>query len=382
MVKDKEFYKRFFSMCVVIVLQNIITLSVNLADNVMLGNYNETALSGATAVNQLQFVYQQLLLGIGDALVILGSQYWGRKQTGKIKTVASIAIACGITVMLIYVVLTTVMPREIVAIFTKDEAIIDQGVAYLITIKYTYIFFCFTSILLSLLRSVETVKIAFYLSISSLIINCSINYILIYGHFGFPEMGIEGAAIGTLISRIIELSLLVLYIIFKEKKLQINLKELLYFDKKMFFTYIKIAVPIIIGAAFWGINTAAQTAILGNMSSSAIAANSVASNLFLLVKTSAVGTASTTAVLIGKMIGQGKTEELKTYSRTFQVMFVIFGAVCSVILYFLIDPVLSIYNLSEESKNLAHSFLLVLVFIMFFMSYQMPTNTGLIRGAG
>lgn len=382
MVKDREFYKQFFSICIVIVLQNIITLSVNLADNLMLGSYLESALAGATAVNQIQFIYQQILMGIADGLVIFGSQYWGKKQTGEIKKLSSITLTLGVGVMILFFLCATFFTENMVQIFTNDTAIVEQGVAYLSISRYSYIFFCFTYLLLATLRSVQVVKIAFYLSVSTLIINCSINWVLIYGRFGFPELGIRGAAIGTLIARIVELIILLCYITWKEKILQLKITDYFVFDRQLFKGFIKIAAPIILISSLWGVNTAAQTAILGHLSSSAITANSVASNLFLLLKTAAVGTASATSIIIGKTIGENKLDKVHEYAKTFQIMFVILGVTCGLLLFVLIEPVLALYGLSAESDALARSFLRVLCFVIAFMSYQMPTNAGLIRGGG
>lgn len=382
MTKDKEFYQQFFKICIVLVLQNVITLSVNLADNIMLGNYSEMALSGATAVNQIQFVYQQLILGVGDALVIFGSQYWGKGQTKEIKKIAAFAMACGAVIIAIFFLSATFIPETLMKIFTNDPLIIAEGLKYIYITRFTYVFLGIVLIVLATLRTVEIVKIAFMLSVSTLIINCSINWVLIAGRYGFPELGITGAAIGTLIARSVELIFLVIYITKKDKILHLNIRDFFAFDKAFAKPYLKLLGPVLFAAALWGVNTAMQTAILGHMSSNAIAANSVASNLFLLIKTAAVGAASTTTIIIGKAIGEGKGDKLKEYARTFQCMFLIIGVVGSIALFSLIQPVLSLYSLSDETRYLAEMFLTILCVVMFFMSYQMPTNIGIIRGAG
>ncbi len=382
MIRDKEFYKQFLKICIVLVLQNVLTLSVNLADNVMLGNYSEAALSGATAVNQIQFVYQQLIMGVGDALVIFGSQYWGKGQTREVKRVASIAMVTGIAIIAVFFIAASAAPEFLLTLFTKDTEIIAQGVSYLAVTRFTYILLGVVLILLATLRTVEIVKIAFVLSFSTLIINCSINWVLIAGRYGFPELGIVGAGIGTLVARTVELIILVSFIAFKEKVLRLKLRDFFGFDKELSKTYFKLLLPILFAALLWGVNTAMQTAILGHMSSNAIAANSVASNLFLLVKTGAIGAASTTTIMIGKAIGEGRSDELQDYAKTFQIMFVIMGIVGAITLFALKGPVLSLYNLSEETRYLAEIFLIILSGVIFFVTYQVPTNIGIIRGAG
>ena len=111
--RDKQFYKSFLLLCLPIVLQNVIALSVNLADNIMLGSYSEAALSGATAVNQIQFIYQNILMGIGDSMVILASQYWGKRDTAAMKKIASVAMRAGLIVMVVLFAVMSLFPAQV-----------------------------------------------------------------------------------------------------------------------------------------------------------------------------------------------------------------------------------------------------------------------------
>ena len=382
LIKEKQFYRSFFMLCLPIVLQNVISLSVNLTDNLMLGQYSESALSGVTAVNQIQFIYQNLLMGIGDGLVILAAQYWGKKDTASIRRISSVAMRTALVLMAALFVVVSVFPEQIVGLFTEDSAIIAEGVGYLQIVRFTYPFFCVTTILLAVLRSTEVVRIAFYLSLSTLAINFSINWVLIYGRFGMPRLGARGAAIGTLTARIIEFIVILVYICKKEKNLRLKLKDFLHVDRAIVGDYFRVSAPIILLQSLWGVNTALQTAILGHLTSSAIAANSMASNLFLIVKTVAVGSASTANVLIGKAIGQGDMKRVKDYAKTFQVIFLCMGICCGILLFALTEPVLSLYSFSDESRQLARSFLHILCIVMVGMSYQMPVNAGIIKGGG
>lgn len=296
----KTFYRDFFSIYTALVLQNVITISVNLADNMMLGAYSETALAGVAAVNQIQFVFQQLLMALGDGLVIFCSQYWGKKQTEPMKKIAAAAMHAGLVISAVLFLLVSLFPYQALHLFTADTQIIGEGVHYLNIIRFTYLFFAVTQILLATLRSIEVVKIAFCLSVMTFFVNCGINYVLIYGHFGAPRMGAAGAAVGTLTARIIECTVIITYIVKKEKHLKLCLSDYLHFDKILCRDYFKITAPMLLVQGLWGVNTALQTAILGHMTSAAIAANSAASTLFLLVKSAAVGAASTASIIIGK----------------------------------------------------------------------------------
>lgn len=381
-MNGQKFYKNFFSIYITLVLQNVITLSVNLADNLMLGSYSETALAGVAAVNQIQFVYQQIILALGDGLVIFCSQYWGKRRIDPMKKISSAAMRAALVAAVVLFAAVSIFPYEVVRIFTEDVPIIEEGVGYLGIVRFTYLFFAVTQILLASMRSVESVKIAFRLSVMTLLVNCGINYGLIFGHFGAPCMGAKGAAVGTLVARVLECVVLIWYVIKKDEKLRLRLKDYFSTDKVLVWDYIKIVVPILIVQGLWGVNTALQTVILGHMTAAAIAANSAAATLFLVVKSAAVGASSTASVLIGKTIGTGDMGLVKRYAKKLQCLFVLIGVVSGLFLFFIRIPVLGLYDLQPATKEMANAFLVILSVICVGMSYQMPTNNGIIRGGG
>ena len=153
LTKEKGFYKDFFSIYWVLVLHNIIVLGVNLADNVMIGSYNETSLSGVAAVNQIQFVFQQIIMASGNGLVILGSQYWGKGRTREIKRISTAALTVGVFFGIVLFLLGCFVPSKVVGVFTESNSIISEGVKYLEIIKYTYPVFAITNRLYCRLKS-------------------------------------------------------------------------------------------------------------------------------------------------------------------------------------------------------------------------------------
>ena len=128
----KNFYRNFLKLCSMLVLQNVVTLSVNLADNIMLGAFSETALSGVTTVNQVQFVFQQLLMALG------------KKETKPVRKISAWAMCTGIFIALILFILASFFPRQLLGLFTTDQTIIEAGLSYLAIIRFTYFFFAVT----------------------------------------------------------------------------------------------------------------------------------------------------------------------------------------------------------------------------------------------
>lgn len=380
--KDKSFYKSYFGMMLIVALQNLVTYSVNMADNIMLGSYNQDALSGAATVNQIFFMVQQFALSIGNALVVLASQYWGEKRIQPIRTLTGIALKLGVLCSIVIIGLCVIIPEPLLYLFTDSPAIVAQGREYLNLIQWTFILFILSNVLMAALRSVGTVKISFYISIVSLIVNIGINYTLIFGHFGFPKIGVRGAAIGTLVARIIELLIVVIYIWKADKKLHLFSKDLFTVNTGLRKDYTKVYIPIMCSQVLWGVSVPMQTAILGHLSADAIAANSVATTFYQYLKVIVMAMSSTSAVMIGNAIGRGDMKRIKSDARTLSVIDIAIGLVLGVVLILLRQPLLSMYNLTETATTMALNLIVIMGFVMIGMSYQMPVSFGIIQGGG
>ena len=383
--KDKTFYRTLFPILLTIALQNLVAYSVNMADNIMLGSYSQTALSSAATVNQIFFVVQQLALGIGDGLVALAAQYWGQNRVSPIRRLTGIALKCGVGLSIIVFALCSILPHQLLQLFTPDEAIIAAGMEYLSLLKYTFPLFIFYSVLVAALRSIGTVRIAFIASMVSLVVNVAINYTLIFGRFGFPELGVRGAAYGTLTARIVELGLVVVYLLKVDKKLCLFSENFLKGDRQLLRDFIKVDTPVMLSQLLWSVSVPIQTAILGHLSSDtvdAIAANSVATTFYQYLKVIVQAMSAACAVMIGTAIGRGDLKRVRSDGRTLSVLSVSIGLVLGVVLFLLRQPLLSLYNLSPETYVLADKLIMVMSVIMVGMSYQMPVSFGIIRGDG
>lgn len=380
--KDRAFYKTLFSMMIIVALQNIVTYSVNMIDNVMLGRLSQEALSGAATVNQIFFMVDQFALSIGNTLVAIASQYWGQKKIQPIRTLTGIALKLGIIVSLVIIAICGIFPEQVLRIFTTSPEIIAEGRSYLMIVMWTFALFIISNILMAALRAVGTVRIAFYTSIVSLCINAFGNYVLIYGKMGFPQLGIRGAAISTLVARIVELLIVIIYIAKADKKLNLFHKDLFRYNRELKKDYTKVYIPIMISQVLWGVSVPMQTAILGHLSADAIAANSVATTFYQYLKVVVLAMSATSAVLIGNAIGRGDMKEIKQEARTISVIDVAVGICLGLALIALRRPLLSLYNLNANATDLALTLILIMGFIMMTMSYQMPVSFGLIQGGG
>ena len=381
-VKDRKFYKSFWSMTVVIALQNLITFAVNLADNVMIGGYSQDALSGVAMVNQIQFLLQMLMLGTGSAIGVLGAQYWGKRELQPIRKATSIGVLLGVIVSAVMMVLVFFFPKQAIGLLTNEQAVIHEGSKYLVIICFSYVFFAVSNNLLSALRSVETVKIGFVVNLLALVVNIFLNYGLIYGKLGFPEMGVEGAAIATLTARIVEFVVVLAYVLAVDKKICWRPGNLLHVDKTMFRDYIRVGMPLILANGIWGIAMSVQTAFLGRLGNDTIAANSIATTIFQVVSVVAYAASNASSVLIGKTVGEGDIPRVKAYTKTLQMLFLMIGAVTGIALFSCREFIISLYDVTPAAAELARQFILVLSVTVVGTAYQCSCLTGIVTGGG
>ena len=382
-ISDKSFYKAFFAMTFTMALQNLIVFGVNLADSVMMGAYSETALSGVGICNNIQFFLNMAASGISSGMTVIASQYWGKREKKPILRVSAVAIWIGIIFTAVIFAFAAIAPETLIRLFTDKEAVIAQSVEYLDVIKHTYLMFTLSTILLSVLRSVETVKIGFYVSLSSFAVNIFLNYVLIYGKLGMPEMGIRGAAVATLVSRAIELAVILIYILLIDKKLEMRIRDLLAADKQMFRDYFKTGLPLMMSSVSWGIAMSIQGAIIGRLIESAIAANSIATTLFQVATVICYASSNVACVLIGKTIGENKPMEIiKQRSKNLQLIFLAIGVASSAILLISKNLIIDFYNATPQTVEITNQFIWVLCVTVIGTAYEAPCLCGIVSGGG
>lgn len=400
--RDRVFYSTLFPLLLGLTLQNLIAYSVNMADNIMLGSYSQNALSGAACVNQVFFIVQQLGLCIGDVMVMLGTQYWGQGRPGPIRRITGIALRFGVISGLVIVAACQLFPDRILSMFTTSPEIVAEGRVYMRIVSWTFLLFIVTNVFMAALRAVKTVRISFVISVISLVINVGINWCLIFGRYGLPEMGIAGAAVGTLAARAVELLVILYYL------MRVDTKLCLFGGKgagnaadgaanaensaadaedsaayaALRADFFRAGVPVVLGRMTWAITTPLQTVILGHLSSDAIAANSVATTFYQYLKVVVTAMASVSGIMIGSAIGRGDRKALHAEARTLCVIDVAIGAVLAALLFVLRRPLLSLYSLNDSAMVLADQLLVIMSFVMLGMSYQMPVGSGIIRGGG
>ena len=380
--KNRSFYAGFFPLLTVIALQRLAAITVNLVDNLMLGSYSELALAGATLVNQLQFILQQAASGIGMGIVVLAAQYWGQRRTEPIRKIISVGVKAGLLIGALFLLLSLLMPAQILGLFTHDAAVIAEGTRYLKIICWTYLIFSLSNSLMYAMQGVETAMIGTVMSISTIFINLCLNYVLIYGHFGAPEMGIAGAAVATLISRTVELAIILFYILRIDRKLMMKVSDLIGFDGTYLRDFLKVSMPVVMSGFLWGIAQGAQTAVLGHIGAAVIAANSIATVFSQFFSVFGMACANTASIMTGKTIGEKNLHLVRSYSKTMQGIFVLMGLACGLLLFVFRDGIVGAYAISGGTQQLTKQFLVIISVTIVGSCYEYPVEAGIIAGGG
>lgn len=381
-VRDKSLYKSLLAIAIPITLQNLINFSVGMLDTLMLSRLGQTALSASSLANQPGFVFMITVFGIANGAMVINAQYWGKKEMEPIRRVFGIALRLALGLGVLLTVLMAAFPTQVMRVFTPEADIVELGVDYLRIIAFTYVFIGFSNVLTIALRSIEVVRISVVVSTSSLVINAVGNYILIFGKFGAPALGVKGAAIATVIARMAECIIITVYLVFVDKRLRLRWKHILSFDRALFADFIRYGAPVVISEVVWSTGIATHAMILGRLGGDAVAASAICSVVQQFTTVFVFGVANACGVVIGKTVGMGDFERAHSYSRTMQVCCVGLGIICGLTMFFLRDFVLLAYSLSGSARQLTNDFLVVNSFIVMFMAYTAPTMIGILRGGG
>ena len=372
----KNFYKQVCLLIIPMALQNLINVGVQAADVFMLGRVGEKVLSGASLAGQIQFIMTLILFGTTSGATVLTAQYWGKKDTRTIEKILGMGMLIGIGGALAFALAAELIPETLLRIYTNDPEVIAEGVKYLRIVALSYVIMAATQVYLYIMRSIERVVIATVVYGASLIVNIIVNAVLIFGLMGFPKMGIEGAAIGTLISRILGLMIVIWYAKFRNKVVRFHLSDMWNIDKVLLKDFLFYATPVILNELVWGMGSSANTAVIGHLGSAAVAANSVVQVVRELSTVVVFGVSNATAIYLGKTIGERQYELAKAYGRRFAVLSVITGFIAAGIILVSAPAVSRFMTLSPEAK----SYLMFMFFVMSYFALCQAINTTLVVG--
>ena len=381
--RDKSFYSSLVKLAIPIALQNAVTFAVNFADNLMIGSLGDSAISGVYVGNQLQTLLQMFIGGIEGAILILAAQYWGKRDTNTIKKIVATGVHFSVVIGALISLIAILFPSYVMAFFIQDASVIEMGTPYVRVVGMSYLFFCISQVMVASMRAVETAKIGLYVSFMTLGVNVILNYVLIFGKLGLPALGVTGAAIATLISRILEAVVMVVYVRGIDKKLKLRFTDLMKSDRRIVHDFIKYGLPLMGGQIVWSVNMLAQTWIFGRFDGSVMTATSITGQLHNMMYIAMNGLSSAVGIITGKTVGAGRLDKIREYSRTTQVIFICVGLLSGLAVHLLRDPFIALYtDASPEAVEYSRQFINVISITIIGTCYQAACLLGLVKSGG
>ena len=330
------FYRELFVLVIPIVIQNLIASSVSVADTLMLGNVDQTSLSASGLAGQLMFLINVMFFGLNSALTILASQYWGKKDVKVISKILGIGLIIAMIVTVSFSAAAFFIPRHVMWIWTDDPELIAAGAKYLRFVAPSYIFLGLFQPYLTILKSCERVVFSTVTSTAALFINVIFNYMLIFGHGPFPELGIEGAAIATSIS-CGSGALICLIDFLRQKVLPKSLCVMFGIPRALVVDFFKYSLPAFVNDVMWGLAFTVNSIIMGHLGSDIVAANAVVSSVRDLVTVVGFGISAAASIMLGKEIGENKLDVAKKDASSI-VRVTVFSGFISGFVLLLISP--------------------------------------------
>ena len=384
MVKDKKFYKTILRLSLPAAFQSAVNLLVVMADNVMVTRTGENALSAVAQSNAITTFVTAGLTGLATGAIVLISQYWGKRDEKRIRTVCAVSVGACLLFALLAIALVQLFPRTLLGLVINggETAVIDLAMQYLPIVCLSYLPLALTSALVGILKGVEVVRVTLYTTVLSLFANIGLNYVLIFGHLGLPALGVKGAAIATVIARLLEAALVWLYFFRVQRALPITPRHLLKSESWAWQDYARFGLPVGLTDAQWALVNLLKAVILGQMGKTMIDATSVTDMMMNLGTMFTFALAGGACVVVGKAVGEKDYKRVREYAGTIQVMFLGIGAVMCTLVFFLRRPFASLYHLNEDTFALATKMIAICSFTLLGTTYHASCFVGINRGAG
>ncbi|MCD6425858.1 MAG: MATE family efflux transporter [Anaerolineales bacterium] len=379
---NKKFLNTMLKLAAPIMLQNLIFSSLNLVDGVMIGQLGESAVAAVGIANQIFFLVSLLFFGVGSGSAIFAAQYWGRKDTERIQSVLGLSLLMSISGAVLFSLVAILLPVQVISIYSKDPAVISQGSVYLQIVAFSYVVTAITNSFAFVLRSTENVKLPLLTSLVALSLNTLMNYGLVLGNFGLPSLGVKGAAIATIISRLIEVVLLLLIIYRRKLPVAAKLPALLNFKILSIKKFFNTTLPVIATEIIWSFGITTYNVVYARIGTESIAAVNIAGTLDRIIFVVFIGLGNACAIMIGNRIGAQENELATDYAKKYLLLGAIGASVLGLIMFLFVTPLLSFYQVSAATIDLTVKLISLMALSLPVRSLNLILLIGVLRAGG
>ncbi len=373
---DPGFLRHAFSIALPVAIQQLVAASVNMIDVIMIGSLGDGAVAAAGAANQIFFLLSLALFGIASGATVFLSQFWGTRDKDNVHRTGSLMLLIGAVATLVFTLGALFIPRYLVQFYVHEAYVVDLAADYLFIVGFSYPITALSMIFSTICRCTGNVRLPTVTSVVSVITNAVGNAVLIFGLFGFPAMGLRGAAIATVFARVLEAGVLLFTIYRNRLPAAIPLQKIFQLERGFVKTYVRTTLPVLFNEILWSIGNSLYNVAYGQLGTSAVAAVQITGTVMQLFFVLQRGIGSACSIMIGQRIGADDEDGAILDSRRFTLLMPLAGLfICFMIL--LTTPlILSLYSVTEETLHFAWQ-LLMLNAILFTIR---PMGNGIVVG--
>ena len=382
MLKDKEFLRKFIRLTLPFSLQLLISSTVNLIDVMMIGKLGDANIAAAGAANQIFFLLTIIQFGISSGASVFIAQYWGAGETKNIKKVLGLIYVLSGGVSSLFTCLGLFLPEQVIRFYIHDTEAVKYGTSYLFVVSISYVITAISTSLATVCRCTGNVGLPTVAGFVSMAANVIGNAILIFGLWGAPALGLTGAAIATVLARLIEMLIILIAVYRKNMIGAAGFSELTGLKRGFIKEYFNKVAPVLFNEIAWSVGTSLYMVAFGLMGTSTVAAVQIASAVAQILFVFVRGAGNATAVMLGNTIGEGREEDAKRDSRRFLVLLPMLAAVVGVILIICRPLLLSIYEVSPETMDSVNLLLFLHAFLFVPKAFSVVMVVGILRSGG
>jgi putative MATE family efflux protein len=363
MLKDKPFLTKTFAITFPIALQNLLNNVLNLVDTLMIGRLGETTVAAVGLANKVFFVFSLLMFGICSGSGILASQYYGKRELVNIQRVLKMSLMIGVGASFLFVIPGVLFPELVMRIFTPSEEMIKTGAIYLGIIAVSYPLTAVTNCYVAVLRSMNYVKLPVAISFIAILVNVVFNYGLIFGELGLPKLGVAGAAIATVLARVVEVSALLIIVYLHKagdggvgdfvhtKYVKAKENGVAFLHRSFVIKYLSTAAPVIANEFMWGLGVTMYSLVYGRMGEAATAAITITGTVEQVALVIFFGICNAAAVILGNEMGADKLDRAERYAKYYMVLLFGLSVIGAIVVVLVKEPVIGIFKMPDEVNN-------------------------------
>lgn len=359
-IKEDNFYRKLTVIGIPMIIQQVIAVTLNLADTIMVGKVSENALAAVGAANQVYFIFSVVIFGIFSGAAVHAVQYWGIRDLVSLRKIVGIDYTMCLVLSVPTVAVVFAAAPFFIRVFSQEPEVIELGTQYMKIACFSYIFAALSFVISYNSRSIQDLKYPTIINACAIAMNIFLNYVFIYGNFGVPALGVRGAAIATTVSRILECVAMMLSVYLrKEHPLKAYPSQLFCYSRELLVNVMKTAVPVIITEGMWAFSVSAIFAAYGKISASALAISQIAVTVTDFFQTIYFGLGNASSVIIGEVLGQGRRSTAFEYSGKVLKVTWILNIIMTAVIIIARAPIAAIYDFSPETTAMLMKVLLV-----------------------